>query len=54
MSYLSHSAQDPFNLDADPDPGSALVKMDPGHFFEDLLRFINKTKFSNFWFYFFA
>ena len=32
------NAQDPFNFDADPDPGSALEKMDPnpdpGHFFK--------------------
>ena len=30
------SAEDPFNFDADPDPGSARKKMDPdpGHFFK--------------------
>ena len=30
------SAQDPFNFDADPDPGTALEKMDPdpGHFYK--------------------
>jgi len=30
------SAYDPFNFDADPDPGSALKKMDPApsHFFK--------------------
>ena len=34
--YLQSSAKDPFNFDADPDPGSALDKMDPdpGHFFK--------------------
>ena len=33
---LQFSAQDPFKFDADPDPGSALKKMDPdpGHFFK--------------------
>ena len=31
--YAFFSAQDPFNFDADPDPGSAMEKMDsdPGH-----------------------
>ena len=35
---ILNSAQDPFEFDADPDPGSALEKMDPDpghkHFFK--------------------
>ena len=42
------SAQDPINFDADPDPGSALEKMDldPGYFLQDLVNFLTKQKFS--------
>ena len=29
MQSCNYSSQDPFNFDADPDPGSALEKMDP-------------------------
>ena len=43
QNYLHISAKDPFNFDADPDPGSSLEKMDPEMEFKE---FEPRFKFS--------
>ena len=42
-SNIKITAQDPFNFDADPDPGSALEKMDPDTNPGHLLNFLTKN-----------